>query len=74
MKIAGGHNGCLFLFEKKRLKQLEITPAQLALEPCSASAVVVSPKTGKVLALVSYPGYDNNRLANRWMHPITGSF
>ncbi len=54
-----------FSFLKKKIEQLEITPAQLALEPCSASAVVVSPKTGKVLALVSYPGYDNNRLANQ---------
>ena len=41
-----------------------ITPAQLALEPCSGSAVVADPDTGELLALVSYPGYDNNRLAN----------
>lgn len=54
-----------FSFLKKKIEQLEITPAQLALEPCSASAVAVCPKTGKVLALVSYPGYDNNRLANQ---------
>ena len=52
-------------FMKKKIEHLEITPAQLALEPCSASAVVVAPQTGKVLALVSYPGYDNNRLANQ---------
>lgn len=52
-------------FIKKKIEHLEITPAQLALDPCSASAVVVSPQTGKVLALVSYPGYDNNRLANQ---------
>mgnify|MGYP000721361245 FL=1 len=32
--------------------------------PCSASAVVVDVKTGDVVALVSYPGYDNNRLTN----------
>lgn len=54
-----------FSFIKKKIEQLEITPAQLALDPCSASAVVVQKETGKVLALVSYPGYDNNRLANQ---------
>lgn len=54
-----------FSFIKKKIEHLEITPAQLALDPCSASAVVVQPGTGKVLALVSYPGYDNNRLANQ---------
>ncbi len=54
-----------FSFMKKKIEGLEITPAQLALDPCSASAVVVQQETGKVLALVSYPGYDNNRLANQ---------
>lgn len=54
-----------FSFLKKKIEHLEITPAQLALDPCSASAVAVEPRTGKVLALVSYPGYDNSRLANQ---------
>lgn len=54
-----------FSFIKKKIEELKITPAQLALDPCSASAVVVQRETGKVLALVSYPGYDNNRLANQ---------
>lgn len=47
-----------------KISKLEITPAQLALEPCSASAVVTDPNTGEVLACVTYPGYDSNRLAN----------
>lgn len=47
-----------------KITNLELEPAQLALEPCSASAVIVDVKTGKVLACVSYPGYDNNRLTN----------
>lgn len=47
-----------------KISSLEITPAQLALEPCSGSAVVTDVNTGEVLACVSYPGYDNNRLAN----------
>ncbi|QHQ63567.1 hypothetical protein Ana3638_00490 [Anaerocolumna sedimenticola] len=52
-----------FLLEK--IRNLEITPNQLALDPYSGSAVVVEAGTGKVLACVTYPGYDNNRLANQ---------
>lgn len=53
-----------FSFIKKKIKNLEINPAQLALDPCSGSAVIIQAGTGKVLACVTYPGYDNNRLAN----------
>lgn len=53
-----------FSFMMARIKNLEITPAQLALDPCSASCVVTDVNTGDVLALVSYPGFDNNKLAN----------
>lgn len=48
----------------QKIMALEITPAMLALEPCSGSAVITEADTGRVLACVSYPGYDNNRLAN----------
>lgn len=51
-----------YLLEKINL--LEITPAQLALDPCTGSCVITDTKTGEVRALVSYPGYDNNMLAN----------
>ena len=51
-------------FMINKIYNLEIEPAQLALEPCSASAVITDVKTGDVLACVSYPGYDNNRLVN----------
>ena len=61
--LSGGMDA--FSFMKKKIEQLEITPAQLALDPCSASAVVVQEGTGQVLACVSYPGYNNNRLANQ---------
>ena len=47
-----------------KIENLEITPGQLGLEPCSGGLVVTDPNTGDVLACVSYPGYDNNRLAN----------
>ena len=49
----------------RKIQRLEITPGDLALDPCSGSAVVTDADTGKVLACVSYPGYDNNRLANQ---------
>lgn len=48
----------------EKIRNLEITPAQLALDPCTGSMVVVNPNNGEILACVSYPGYDNNRLAN----------
>lgn len=51
-------------FMKRKIRNLEITPAQLALDPCSGSIVVTDTKTGAVKALVSYPSYDNNELAN----------
>lgn len=51
-------------FMTTKIYTLEIEPAMLALEPCSASAVVVDPYTGDTLACVTYPGYDNNRLSN----------
>ena len=46
------------------IRELKITPANLALDPCSGSCVVTEVDTGKVLACVSYPSYDNKRLAN----------
>lgn len=53
-----------YTFVRAKIESLEITPADLALDPCSGSAVVTDTDTGEVLACVSYPGYDNNRLAN----------
>lgn len=65
-QIAALSNGSAsaYNFVREKIKSLEITPAQLALDPCSGSCVVTNVKTGELLALVSYPGYDNNRLAN----------
>ncbi|MEG2985949.1 MAG: penicillin-binding transpeptidase domain-containing protein [Lachnospiraceae bacterium] len=56
--------GSAFDFVRNKIQTLELTPGQLALEPCTASMVVTDPNTGEVLAMVSYPGYDSNRLAN----------
>lgn len=60
--IDGSVDSYNWLYQK--IQSLEITPGQMALEPCTGSAVVSDPDTGEVLACVSYPGYDNNRLAN----------
>lgn len=46
-----------------KISNLEITPAMLALDPCSGSCVVTK-TNGELLALVTYPGYDNNKMAN----------
>lgn len=53
-----------YTFMMNRIQNLDITPAQLALDPCSGSMVITDVNTGEVLALVSYPGYDNNKMAN----------
>ncbi len=51
-------------FIRGKIEDLKLTPGQLGLEPCTGSMVMVDTRTGQVLACVSYPGYDNNRLAN----------
>ena len=51
-------------FMLNRINGLDITPAQLALDPCNGSVVIVDVNNGDVLAMVSYPGYDNNMMAN----------
>ena len=62
-QLRQGDERSAYEFLKKKIAGLELTPAQMALEPCTASVVVTDVHTGKVLALVSYPGYDNNRLS-----------
>ncbi len=52
-------------FILKKIENVEITPSQLALEPCSGSVIQTDTKTGAVTALVTYPSYDINRLANK---------
>ncbi len=65
-KITALKNGVSnpYNFMLEMIQTLQITPAQLALDPCSGSCVVTDVNTGEVLALVSYPGYDINKLAN----------
>ena len=51
-------------FIRDMIYNLKITPAQLALMPCSGAVVVTDPKDGTVKACVTYPSYDSNRLVN----------
>ena len=53
-----------FEFLMNKIRNIEITPAQLALDPCTASCVVTNVRTGEVMALVTYPSYDNNRISD----------
>lgn len=61
--LASGTMGA-YDFIRSKIYKLELTPAELALEPCSGSVVITDPQTGDVLACVTYPSYDNNLLAN----------
>ncbi|MCR5586906.1 MAG: hypothetical protein K6F77_05175 [Lachnospiraceae bacterium] len=54
-----------YSFMINEIKKLEITPGQLGLDPCSGSIVVTDVNTGVVKAMVTYPSYDNNKLANK---------
>ena len=60
--VAGTQPARGFIYDK--IYNLEITPDMLALDICSGACVVTDPKTGEVLALVSYPSYDANRIMN----------
>ncbi|RRD94020.1 hypothetical protein EII17_10190 [Clostridiales bacterium COT073_COT-073] len=53
-------------FMKKLIAELKLMPAQVALDPCTGAVTVTDVHTGEVLAMVSYPSYDNNRLVNQF--------
>lgn len=63
-KLSQGGEDYAFQFLISKIRSIEITPAQLALDPCTASCVVTNVKNGEVLALVTYPSYDNNRISD----------
>ncbi|MCL2840494.1 MAG: penicillin-binding transpeptidase domain-containing protein [Defluviitaleaceae bacterium] len=50
------------LIEKIRAR--ELTPHVLNTDPSTGSAMIVCVQTGDVLAAVTYPSFDNNRLVN----------
>lgn len=51
-------------FIRNKIENLEITPGMLGVEPSTGSLVMTDTATGSTLVCASYPGYDNNRLAN----------
>ena len=62
--LSGGDAHFAFTFLLDKIRKIELTPAQLALDPCNGSVVVTDVKTGKLRALVTYPGFDNNRISD----------
>jgi len=61
--LTANGNSYAYTFIKEKISNIEITPAQLALDPCTGGAVITDVNTGEVRALVSYPSYDNNLLS-----------
>lgn len=61
LKAYNSYTAYTFIIEQ--ITNLNITPAQLALDPCSGSVVITDPNSGSVLAMVTYPSYDNNMLS-----------
>ena len=53
-----------YSFLRSKIQSMELPVGELGLTPCSASVVITDIKTGKVLSMVSYPSYDNNKFAN----------
>ena len=52
-----------YTFLVDKISKIQITPAQLALDPCSGACVITDVNTGEVRALVTYPSYDNNMMS-----------
>ncbi len=63
--LDAGDEDYAYSFLIDRIRGIDITPAQLALDPCMGSVVVTDVNTGDVKALVTYPGYDNNKINDR---------
>ena len=61
-QLLSGYSAYAFMYSK--IESLEIKPGQLGVEPSTGSMVMTETGTGRTLVCVSYPGYDNNRLAN----------
>ena len=53
-----------YKFIREKISTMEISVGELGLTPCACSVVINDVKTGKVLSMVSYPSYDNNKFAN----------
>ena len=49
-----------------KIRERELTPQLLNVDPATGSLVITCTRTGAVLAAVTYPSYDNNRLVNNF--------
>lgn len=58
--VSGNMTGKGFI--ESALREKILTPGELGVHPSSGGGIVTDPYTGELLACVSYPGYDNNRL------------
>lgn len=47
----------------EQIKSLNITPAMLALDPCSGAVVLEDSGSGEIIAMVTYPSYDINNFS-----------
>lgn len=61
--LSSGGSDYAFTFLINKISNLDITPAQLALDPCTAGCTVTDVRTGEVRALVTYPSYNNNLMS-----------
>ncbi len=62
-RLGAGGADVAFDFLIEKITNLEITAAQLALDPCTAGCTVTDVNTGEVRALVTYPSYNNNMMS-----------
>ncbi len=46
-----------------QINELNITPAMLALDPCSGAVVLENSQNGNIIAMVTYPSYDINNFS-----------
>ena len=65
-ELIGLRNGSAAVYEilKDKIISNEIPINRINMDPCTGSAVVEDINTGNVLAMVSFPSYDTNRLTN----------
>ncbi|MBR6323206.1 MAG: hypothetical protein IKR59_10070, partial [Lachnospiraceae bacterium] len=61
-KLDNRTNHTAFEFFSAKINSMELLPGQIALDPCSAGLVLTDPNSGNLLAVVTYPGYDSNRI------------
>ena len=53
-----------YSFIRSKIESMELPVGDLGLTPSACSVVITDVKSGKVLSMVSYPSYDNNKFAN----------